>query len=166
VDAATQTIATVAGDATQPLTFGFSGDGGPATKALIANLGLAIDGIANLFIADINNDRIRQVHLTPTGILAPLSVDFGNVALGQTSLPTPVALSNTGGDDLQITTIATTGDFAQQNDCGKLLAPDQSCTITVTFTPTKLGQRSGSLTIIDNGPNGSQKAKLTGTGIK
>jgi hypothetical protein len=166
VDAATQTITTVAGDATQPLTFGFSGDGGLATKALIGNLGVAIDGAGNLFIADFANDRIRHVHLTPTGILSPRSIDFGNVALGETSLPSPVTLSNTGGDDLQITKIATNGDFGQQNDCGNLLAPDQSCTITITFTPTKLGQRSGNLTITDNGPNGSQKAKLTGTGIK
>ena len=166
VDAATQTITTVAGDATQPLTLGFSGDGGLATKAIIGNIGLAIDGAGNLFIADFGNNRIRHVHLTPTGILSPRSIDFGNVALGQTSLPTPVTLSNTGGDDLQITSIAANGDFAQQNDCAKLLAPDQSCTVTVTFTPTKLGQRSGNLTITDNGPNGSQKVKLTGTGIR
>ena len=166
VDAATQTITTVAGDATQPLTLGFSGDGGLATKALIGNIGLAIDGAGDLFIADFGNNRIRHVHLTPTGILSPSSIDFGNVALGQTSLPSPITLSNTGGDDLQITSIATTGDFAQQNDCGKLLAPDENCTITVTFAPTKLGQRNGSLTITDNGPNGSQKAKLTGTGIR
>jgi sugar lactone lactonase YvrE len=166
VDAATGTIATVAGDATQPLTLGFSGDGGLATKALIGNLGLAVDAAANLFIADLGNDRIRQVHLTPTGILSPRSIDFGNVALGQTSLPSPVTLSNTGGDDLRTANVVANGDFAEQNDCGNILAPGQSCTITVTFTPTKLGQRSGNLTITDNGPNGSHKAKLTGTGVR
>jgi trimeric autotransporter adhesin len=166
VDAATGTIATVAGDATQPSTFGFSGDGAPATKAIIGNIGLAVDGSANLFIADIGNSRIRQVHLTPTGILSPRSIDFGDVALGQTTLPSPVTLSNTGGDDLQISNIATNGDFAEQNDCGKLLAPDQSCTITVAFTPTKLGPRNGNLTVTDDGPNGSQKIKLTGIGVR
>ena len=54
----------------------------------------------------------------------------------------------------------------EQNDCGNLLAPGQSCTLTITFTPTKLGQGNGKLTITDNGPNGAQNVSLTGTGVR
>ena len=51
-------ISTVAG----PGYGGFSGDGGPATTAsLSVPLGLAVDRIGNIFIADIQNDRIRMV---------------------------------------------------------------------------------------------------------
>jgi hypothetical protein len=47
---------------------GFSGDGGPATSArLNGPYGLSVDGEGNLFIADYDNDRIRQV--SPEGII-------------------------------------------------------------------------------------------------
>ena len=58
VDAATGIITTVAGNG----SFGFSGDGGPATSASLANpMGVALDGAGNLFIADLLNNRIRKV---------------------------------------------------------------------------------------------------------
>src|SRR5439155_20751462 len=58
VDAGTGTITTVAGNG----TFGFSGDGGPATAAELGTpVGVALDGAGNLFIADYYNYRIRRV---------------------------------------------------------------------------------------------------------
>jgi uncharacterized protein (TIGR03437 family) len=52
------TIATVAGNATG----GYSGDGGPATQAQLANpCKIATDKAGNLFIADQGNARIREV---------------------------------------------------------------------------------------------------------
>ena len=51
-------ITTVAGNGKQ----GFSGDGGPATSALLANpYGVAVDRSGNLYIADQRNLRIRKV---------------------------------------------------------------------------------------------------------
>ncbi len=51
-------IYTVAGDGTA----GFSGDGGPAAKAELADpRGVAVDGAGNLVIADFNNQRVRVV---------------------------------------------------------------------------------------------------------
>ena len=41
---------------------GFSGDGGPATRAMLNNpVGIAVDSAGNLYIADANNSRIRKV---------------------------------------------------------------------------------------------------------
>ncbi|MBV8728909.1 MAG: hypothetical protein JO336_03780, partial [Acidobacteriia bacterium] len=57
------TIAGVCG-----LTGGFSGDGGPATKALLNYpRGVAVDGNGNVYIADTFNFRIRMV--TPAGTI-------------------------------------------------------------------------------------------------
>ncbi len=43
-------------------TYGFSGDGGPATSASLSGpTGLAVDGLGNLFIGDMGNNRIRKV---------------------------------------------------------------------------------------------------------
>lgn len=51
-------ITTVAGNGIQ----GFAGDGGPATSAsLFAPLGLALDRVGNLYIADQLNQRIRKI---------------------------------------------------------------------------------------------------------
>jgi sugar lactone lactonase YvrE len=55
---ATGTIITVAGTGTA----GFSGDGGPATAAMLNTpYGVAVDASGNLFIADGYNNRIREV---------------------------------------------------------------------------------------------------------
>lgn len=64
IDHTTGTITTVAG-APNP-TNGFSGAGGPATKALMSPEGLAFDAAGDLFIADANNVVWRVDHATQT----------------------------------------------------------------------------------------------------
>ena len=43
--------------------------------------------------------------------------------------------------------VGITGDFTQTNNCGPSLPPNGNCTITVRFSPTLLGGRSGLLTV-------------------
>lgn len=60
VNISAHTITTVAGNG----TWGYSGDGGPATSAqmaLDAIAGVAVDGAGNLYIADLDNNVIRGV---------------------------------------------------------------------------------------------------------
>ena len=58
VDAATGTINTIAGTG----EWGYSGDGGPATRAQLGYPeGVAVDGAGNLYISDSRNNRIRKV---------------------------------------------------------------------------------------------------------
>jgi hypothetical protein len=53
---------------------GFSGDGGPATRALLNEpTDVAVDGKGDLFIVDSGNDRIREV--TPNGIINTIAGD-------------------------------------------------------------------------------------------
>jgi sugar lactone lactonase YvrE len=57
VDPATRTITTVAGT-----SFGFDGDGGPATAAKIwGPSGVAVDEAGNIYIADTTNNRVRKI---------------------------------------------------------------------------------------------------------
>ena len=61
-------ITTVAGNG----TFGFSGDGGPATSAqLDFPVDVAVDTAGNLYIADLGNHRIRKV--SPGGIITTVA---------------------------------------------------------------------------------------------
>ena len=56
------TITTVAGTGAD----GFSGDGGPATRAQLSfPAGVAVDAAGNLYIADFFNQRIRKVAVSP-----------------------------------------------------------------------------------------------------
>lgn len=101
VTAATGTITTVAGTG----TFGFSGDGGPATAAqlfIAAGALLAVDGLNNLYIADSFNNRVRKV--TANGVINTVagtatggfSGDGGAAVAAQLRIPNAVAVDSEG----------------------------------------------------------------------
>src|SRR5439155_16790969 len=56
-------------------------------------------------------------------------------------------------------------DFTQTNTCDSSLPPGAKCTITVTFTPTRIGPRKASVTISDNAGGNPQGIALSGTGV-
>ena len=167
IDVATGIIVTVAGNDKQYSTFGFLGDGGPATLANLDNLGLAVDSNKNLLIADMANNRIREVPMVAVADFSPTSVNFGDQQVNTTSSPQFVTLSNGGAEDLIISGIATSGDFAQTNNCPAapaMLAPSQSCSISIAFTPKQKGTRTGKLVVTDNGYKSPHMVKLSGNG--
>jgi sugar lactone lactonase YvrE len=91
------TITTVAGNG----AMGFCGDGGPAVNACLSSpVGIAVDTGGNLFIADTNNHRIRQVDISGTiytvaGNGTPGFCGDGGPAISAClSGPTGVALDN------------------------------------------------------------------------
>src|ERR1700731_4241513 len=63
-----------------------------------------------------------------------------------------------------ITSIVASGDFSQTNTCDSSVAAGASCTIDVAFNPTKIGSRTGTLSITDNAPGSPQTVSLKGTG--
>lgn len=100
----------------------------------------------------------------PGVMLSPASLTFAAQNTGSTSASQAVTLTNSGGAALNITSIAASGDFAETNNCGASLAASSNCTISVTFTPTAGGTRTGTLTVTDNASGSPQAITLTGTG--
>lgn len=77
--AATGKIQTVAGNG----HIGFSGDGGPATSAELAlPRGVFLDSSENIFIADTNNQRIREVVGGPGGNIKTVAGNGGGLPSG------------------------------------------------------------------------------------
>ena len=104
----------------------------------------------------------------PIATLSPTSVNFGNQTVGTTSAGQPITLTNTGSASLALTSITATGNFAQTNNCpvgAGSLAPSAFCTITVTFTPSTTGVRSGSISVVDNASGSPHTVALNGTGV-
>jgi hypothetical protein len=116
---------------------------------------------------------VASVALTGTGTapvatVNPTSLTFATQVLATPSAPQSVVLSNAGTAPLVIGGIAASGDFKQTNGCvtgGPGLAPGVSCTITVTFTPTAAGARTGAVTISSSDPvNPVVTVALSGAG--
>jgi hypothetical protein len=100
----------------------------------------------------------------PVLTLTPSSLTFGPQAVGATSAVEKARLSNAGTKSLDITSIVPSGDFAQTNDCPASILPAGFCTLSVTFTPTATGIRTGAVTITDNAAGSPHQLSLTGTG--
>jgi Abnormal spindle-like microcephaly-assoc'd, ASPM-SPD-2-Hydin len=101
----------------------------------------------------------------PAATLSPISLTFPTTTLGVTSAAKTVTLTNSGTATLNITSITATGDFAvKSTPCGLTLAAGASCKVSVTFTPTAINARTGSLTFVDDAANSPQSVSLKGTG--
>jgi Abnormal spindle-like microcephaly-assoc'd, ASPM-SPD-2-Hydin len=100
----------------------------------------------------------------PAETLTPTALAFEPQLTGTTSLPLSVQISNSGTGPLTITSLQTSGDFAQSNACGSPVIPGTNCIVQVTFTPTALGNRTGVLTITDNAAGSPHTVALSGQG--
>jgi sugar lactone lactonase YvrE len=105
-------ITTVAGNG----SYGYSGDGGPATSAeLDTPSGVAVDAKGNLYIADTKNNHIRRV--TPDGTISTFatSLPVGKGLVELLNLPAGVAVDAAGNlyisdtSDNQIRKVDTNG---------------------------------------------------------
>jgi sugar lactone lactonase YvrE len=169
VDAATGTIISVAGSPTGAL--GFTGDGGPATRARMGFPGdVAADAAGNLFIEDFESARIRRVDAA-TGFITSVagngtsgfSGDGGPATLAQLNSPEGVGVDpggnifipDSGNQRVRrvdaakgiINTVAGNGTSGFMGDGG----PATSAELSIPFGAT--ADRDGNLFIVDSGNN-------------
>jgi sugar lactone lactonase YvrE len=100
----------------------------------------------------------------PVANLSPASLTFANQAVGTSSTPQAILLTNTGGALLTIASITVSSSFSETSSCGASLAAGANCTINVEFVPTAPGSVTGTLSISDNAGGSPQTVSLTGTG--
>jgi hypothetical protein len=101
-------------------------------------------------------------------ILNPSGLIFQSLNVGSTSLPQTVTLT-TGDSSVSINSVGiggvNPGDFAQTTTCGANVSSGTQCTFSITFSPTAVGLRKGSLIIGDteNGSPVTHVVALTGS---
>jgi len=173
-------IETVAGEInTQNIRKGFSGDGGPATQALLNNpWAVALDKHGNLYIADADNHRIRKVDTggtitTVAGNGTQGSAGDGGVALNaELDYPDGVAIdgfgnlyiANVGSNTIRkvdtagtITRVAgTTGQAGFSGDGGRAIEAKLNAPKRVTVTST------GIIYVVDKGNDRIRKIDTNG----
>jgi uncharacterized repeat protein (TIGR03803 family) len=112
---------------------------------------------------------IFKLSVAPAVSFDPTSLNFGSQTVGIKSSPQVVTLINTGNAILTIKSIGiggtNSGDFAETNHCPTSLAPNDSCRIAVTFTPSATGTRNATVSVADNAANSPQTVPLTGVGV-
>lgn len=153
-----------------------------ATLAVNANCSVSVtfkpaaagDRTASLSFSDNAAGSPQTVPLSGTGVvpqpavtLSPASLTFAAMAVGHTSAPQTVTVTNSGTATLNVSGVSLTGsnpgDFAQTNTCGGV-AVGASCAITVTFTPATAGSMTAALSVTDDAAGSPHTAALSGTG--
>jgi hypothetical protein len=101
----------------------------------------------------------------PGARLSVSSMNFPSTAVGSSSTPAAITLTDIGQGALSVTSVSIAGSqanqFSQTNNCTSVL-PTESCTINVTFMPTVAGNAAASLTIADNAVSSLQTIALSG----
>ena len=124
---------------------------------------------ASLTITDSASNSPQSIALTGTGVspvtVYPTSLTFASRLVGTTSPAKTVTLTNHLNTVLAMSSIAASGDFAvASNSCGSGVGAGLGCTIGVTFTPTGVGVRPGTLTINYGAFGSPTLITLSGTG--
>ena len=160
----------VTGDFTQtnkcPSSLAVSGSCTVTVKFAPKSTG-ARSGALTIVDSDVSSPQV--VSLTGTGSQVGLSLaSYPGLSYPLTRLGSKASLAftmtNTGTENLTISSVFTVGDYSQSNDCGSTLGAAGSCTFTATFAPTQPGLRLGNL-VIDTSDRGSpQTMRLSGKG--
>jgi hypothetical protein len=101
--------------------------------------------------ASLSGNGLRQ----PAVELATEPIEFGSLTVGTPPVQRTLRLTNTGNDVLGINSIVIVRPFTLANTCGVSLGAGDSCTFTVGFDPTEIGDFTANLAISTNAPNAS-----------
>jgi hypothetical protein len=124
----------------------------------------------SIMITDNATGSPQSVLLTGTGTyvkLAPATLAFGSITVGQSSQAMTATFSNTASFSLPVTITLTgpnSNQYTQTNNCGASVPADSTCTINVIFSPTVKGGALATLSVADSGGASPQSVALQGTG--
>jgi Domain of unknown function DUF11/Abnormal spindle-like microcephaly-assoc'd, ASPM-SPD-2-Hydin len=122
-------------------------------------------GTLTIFDDDVTSPQVIALSGTGSAVVvstAPLTYPIQTVGVSSSQT---VTLTNAYSAPLAVSGISASGDFSQKNDCGRALAPNSSCNITVTFSPTDQGPREGTLVLNEKDPSSPQSVALFGYGV-
>lgn len=125
------------------------------------------DSQSDLVVADETGDDV--ITLLNTGVVSfspTTPASFGTTVIGTTSNPQTITLTNGGTTNLSISSIKATRQYEISTTCGGGVAPGANCAITVTFTPRTIGNKTGTVSIVDSASSKPQVIELTGTGTE
>lgn len=112
--------------------------------------------------------KVSILGVPDTLVLSPATLNFNPQLVGTASATQTMSLSNTGTTPVAINSVTAAGtnagDFNQTNTCTGI-APEASCTITVTFTPGQAGPSVASITINDDTVGTPHTLGLNGIGL-
>ncbi|MDT8282264.1 MAG: choice-of-anchor D domain-containing protein [Gammaproteobacteria bacterium] len=129
---------------------------------------------ANLAIASNAPESPFVISLLGTGSItivpdidAETTHDFGDLLNGQT-VSAQMTLTNRGVSELNLLSTSLTGvdasDFNGSSNCAAVLAPGESCLLTVVFSPSTTGAKNATLKIASNDPDEAEfSISLIGT---
>ncbi len=115
---------------------------------------------------------LRGTGTEPLVSLEPTALEFGDLLVASSSRQKRVTLRNNGTGPLRIQNVSTTEEDPrnfnlQGNTCtGASLAPNETCRVSIVFSPRTTGRRQASLTISHNAPGESHNVLLSGTGTE
>jgi len=113
----------------------------------------------------------KLVVTAPTASPSPSPLALPGALVKATSKGTLTITNNGNGSNLNVTeplkiSGPDAGDFKETDDCGTPVKPGGgTCTVTVSFTPSAIGNRTATLTITDNATNSPQIVTLSGVGL-
>ena len=132
--------------------------------------GVAVDGSGNVYVADEANNLVseimtREVNLftVPVGTAsAAMTLTFTFESAGSLSSTTPYQVLTQGAASLDFNAAATQGS----NVCNGTTpyTTGETCTVNVTFAPTKAGPRNGAVELLNAGGSTIATTYLYGTG--
>jgi YVTN family beta-propeller protein len=122
-----------------------------------------------LSVSDSASNNPQTSNLTGKGVvpaaLTPASATYAAQKVGTTSGVKVFTLTNNQPMELDGIMPSATGDFTvSATTCTGSLAAKKKCTISVKFTPSATGTRTGQLNVSDSANNSPQTSSLTGTG--
>jgi len=135
------------------------------TAAMQNGLGDSFTAAVNLISNDPASPETLLLKGTATAVnLSLTSLTFAPQTVGTASSPLHFTLTNSSLVPLAMGAFTMTGDFSQSNTCGSSLAAGANCTVSIVFTPTATGGRTGTITIADSDYQSPQLVTLVGTG--